>query len=48
MVNSGYVKHVTMHYQGRVPVQAKANNLQLDPIPNVFSTLNALERRLYR
>ena len=29
-----------------MPVQAKANNLQLDPIPNELSTLNALEQRL--
>ena len=29
-----------------MPVQAKANNLQLDPIPNELSTLNALELRL--
>ena len=32
--------------RGTMPVQAKANNLQPDPIPNVLSTLNALERRL--
>ena len=32
--------------RGTMPVQAKANNLQLDPVPNELSTLNALERRL--
>ena len=32
--------------RGTMPVQAKANNLQLDPIPNELSTLNALELRL--
>ena len=32
--------------RGKMPVQAKANNLQLDPIPEELSTLNALELRL--
>ena len=31
---------------GNLPVQAKANNLQLDSIPVELSTLNALELRL--
>ena len=29
--------------RGAMPVQTKANNLQLDPIPNELSTLNALD-----
>ena len=32
--------------RGKMPVQAKANNLHLDPIPEELSTLNALELRL--
>ena len=40
MATYGYVALVTM------PVQAKANNLQLDEIPDELSTLNALELRL--
>ena len=32
--------------RGNMPVQAKANHLQLDPIPDELSTLNALELRL--
>ena len=32
--------------RGNMPVQAKANNLQLDEIPTELSTLNALELRL--
>ena len=32
--------------RGKLPVQAKANNFQLDPIPDDLSTLNALELRL--
>ena len=32
--------------RGNMPVQAKANNLQLDDLPIELSTLNALEQRL--
>ena len=32
--------------RGNMPVQAKANNLQLDEVPVELSTLNALELRL--
>ena len=32
--------------KGKMPVQAKANGLQLDPIPNELEDLNALELRL--
>ena len=32
--------------RGKMPVQAKANYFQLDPIPDQLSTLNALELRL--
>ena len=35
----------TLH-KGKMPVQAKANALQLDPIPNELKDLNALELRL--
>ena len=48
MATYGYVVLVTMPYpaRGNMPVQAKANNLQLDEIPDELSTLNALELRL--
>lgn len=32
--------------RGNLPVQAKANGLQLDPVPDELSSLNALELRL--
>ena len=35
-----------MLHKGKMPVQAKANSLQLDPIPNELEDLNALELRL--
>ena len=35
-----------MLHKGKMPVQAKANGLQLDPIPNELEDLNALELRL--
>ena len=35
-----------MLHKGKMPVQAKANALQLDPIPNELEDLNTLELRL--
>jgi hypothetical protein len=46
MANSGPVKRDAALKRGNMPLQAKANGLQLCPIPSQLSDLNSLEIRL--
>ena len=46
MANSGSLKCDAALKRGNMPLQAKANGLQLRPIPSELSALNMLELRL--
>ena len=46
MANSGFVKRDGTLKKGHMPLQAKANGLQLCPVPSQLSGLNLLELRL--
>ena len=46
MANSGFVKRDGILKKGNMPLQAKANGLQLCPVPNQLSGFNLLELRL--